>query len=122
MKNRHMEYDEAISLVNHYKHALIYEVSRMYFGPCENAPMPNEKELVEAYYFNATEEMHLYRDGDGCVSVVNAEEVGDIFVDRQYDTRKYEGGGNRTVVVRDYLTADEDGQMCVVLSRMVEVQ
>lgn len=78
-------------------------------------------ELLEARFFSADAELHVFRNGDDELAAVL---INDEFLGDEYETFdvRYQAKKGKILVVREYLKADEDGQMCVVLTRAVDIE
>ena len=79
-------------------------------------------ECIEAFFFDETGEIHIYHTEDGIRAMEYIEEADNTVIEKLYATNKYRGEGVQNVIVREYLEADEDGQMCVVFSRLAGVR
>lgn len=78
-------------------------------------------ELLEARFFSADAELHVFRNDDDELAAVL---INDEFLSNEYETCDvcYQAQKVKTLVVREYLKADEDGQMCVVLTRAAGIE
>jgi len=122
MKMNEISVEEAVESAKRYKYALIYEISDMYFGSTEAMKVLDLSECIEAFFFDETGEIHIYHTEDGIRAMEYIEEADNTVIEKLYATNKYRGEGVQNVIVREYLEADEDGQMCVVFSRLAGVR
>lgn len=78
-------------------------------------------ELLEARFFSEDAELHIFRDSEDELKAVL---IRDEFLSDEYETCdvRYQTQEGKTLIVREYLKADEDGQMCVVLTRAVGIE
>lgn len=78
-------------------------------------------ELLEARFFSKDAELHIFRDNDDELKAIRISETdtGD-----NYETNevRYKICGGGVLVVKEYLKEDEDGQMCVALTRAAGVE
>jgi len=96
-----------------YTYALVYRLGGMYLGGlCD---IQDWEEVTEARFFDERGELHIWNDGDGFHSAKITEEsdVGNA-IDRLWINR----AGN-TLLSRQYLCADEDGQSYIALTRLL---
>ena len=86
--------------------------AQLYFDP---------EELLEARFFSDEAELHIFRDSEDNLSAVL---IRDEFLNDEYETCdvRYQTQSGKTLVVREYLKADEDGQMCAVLTRAAGIE
>ncbi len=108
-----------------YTWALLYQISDMKLCRTEELSEDDWKECTEARLFRKDAELH-YLPEDGRVVVVTDTEDGDpdtLAQDQEYIIAgRFAGSGMKSVTVRQYLKADEDGQLCVSLTRLLELK
>ena len=109
-------------LVSSYRYALIYEFSRVLLGDATQVNV-NFDELNEAYLFNKSEQIHIFKV-DGVLKGVKAtEEISDEhFFDKKYKLDSKFKALGKIIVVREYLEYDEDGQAIVSYTRLLDVE
>lgn len=74
-------------------------------------------QLLEARFFDATHEVRLFRQEGGLRAVACEQEVGDDYLEEQYELVNEKRFG-KTLTVRHDLSADEDGQTYVASTRL----
>ncbi len=81
-------------------------------------------ECLEARFFNETEEYHFYLEDTkwNVIHVVDSDEPSNYeCIKRKYPLRRAKyGKGSFTVC--EYLCPDSDGQMCIAVTRLFEVE
>ncbi len=101
--------------------ALIYSMSETILKDSSPEDI-NWDECLEARFFNENEEYHFIKDGEEW-NVVHITENNDDSelecIDRMYILSGY---GKGSLFVREYLEADEDGQVCVKLTRLTGIK
>lgn len=78
-------------------------------------------ELLEARFFSEDAELHIFRDNDDELKAIRISET-DTGDDYEMNEVRYMIRGGGVFVVREYLKGDEDGQMCVALTRAAGVE
>lgn len=118
---RKITIDEMKSQIVQMKYGLIYEISNVIFDHMENIADIDWDEFVEGYFFDDKIQIHVYDTEDGLQAVCFAEPSESEFVDKEYElTGKYRSVGNG-IKKREYLNFDEDGQVYVEYTRLVDV-
>lgn len=118
---RKITIDEMKSQIVQMKYGLIYEISNVIFDRMENIADIDWDEFVEGYFFDDKAQIHVYDTEDGLQAVCFAEPSESEFVDKEYElTGKYQSVGN-SIKKREYLNFDEDGQVYVEYTRLVDV-
>ncbi|MCD7886940.1 MAG: hypothetical protein LUG44_04905 [Clostridiales bacterium] len=74
-------------------------------------------QLLEARFFDATQEVRLFRQAGGLRAVACEQEAGDDFLEERYKLANQDRFGE-TLTVRYDLSADEDGQTYVASTRL----
>ncbi|MCR5624798.1 MAG: hypothetical protein K6G11_06085 [Lachnospiraceae bacterium] len=112
-----------------YKYALIYNISEIIFKECNDISEMDFNQCLEAYFFDKTGQIHLFRtDNDELKAIKITDEKDNevdenvVTVDREFEIEPKWLGNNKTLVKREYLKADEDGQMCVTSCRLYDVK
>ena len=111
MVNHHASMDA----VKVYPYCFVRSVSEVYLGLTEQAQYSPEEEILEARFFDCEKELRLFRDENGNLQTVElCKEDGDRFMDETYviDNARF----GKTLTVRQFLDADEDGQTFVKAS------
>ncbi len=104
-----------------FENVLAYEYSRVILGKPSEDPV-NWDECTEAYFFDNTRQIHVWRE-DGQLNAVEISCDGsdEYYVDRKYRILDKLAKG-KTLTVREYLKPDEDGQMSVMCTRLISVE
>ena len=81
----------------------------------------NPEELLDARFFSKDAELHVFRNSEDELAAVM---ISDEFLDTNYETCdvRYVTQQKKKLVVREYLKADEDGQMYVALTRAAGIE
>lgn len=112
---------EAKSQVSQMKYGLIYEISDVIFDRMDSIVEINWAELIEGYFFDDTTQIHIYDTEEGLQAVCFIEPENARYVDKEYELiRKYQKIGKK-VKKREYLEFDEDGQVYVFYTRLIDV-
>ncbi len=117
-----LSFEEAKSGLKGYS-ALIYSMSSTVLEPDSDGNVDWE-ECFEARFFNPLEEYHFLKDGSEWKNYHITEEDGDDeteTIDRDYMLMK-PIGDKETITVREYLQPDEDGQMTVKCTCLLEMK
>ncbi len=122
MRIEKVDIDSINDIVLLYDYVLVYEYSRVLFSDAAEASW-NYDELNEAYLFNSTEQIHIFKSDGEFTAIKLTEEKSDItFCNNTYVLdNKFKSLGTY-VVIREYLVPDEDGQAFVKYTRLVEVR
>lgn len=114
MKTEYLTVEQALAQGMALPYALIREMSRVTLGPTPKEP-PALDELLDARFFDGTQEIRLFHRDGGLQGACLTKEEGDACIDRPYKPEN-QNLGNR-VVVRDFLDFDrEDGQCYIKTS------
>ncbi len=114
-------------ILEQYTYALIYGISEIkILKSTDLTDISNWEEFTEIYLFNNAEQIHAYLKNDSFVAVKfsekeNEKEIVDS-IDKEYVlSAKFSQFGSK-IVVREYLGADEDGQIKVVYTKLVDIK
>lgn len=117
-----IDIDEVKALIQQYEYALVYEISQMVFDKIESISQINWNEIQEAYFFNKNSQIHVYQNGNEMQATIYNETEDVKFVDRCYELAgKFHGIGD-SIIEREYLEYDDDGQTYVAYARLVTVK
>lgn len=113
--------DEAYFQRDQYPYALVYCYS--YMKLCETSELTEKDwdECREARFFGPIEELHVLIEEGRAIHVT---EIGTKAVlDKEYKiSRRFRNKKWNRVTIRQYLEADEDGQMRIVLTRLMDLK
>ena len=113
--------DEAKSQFAHLKFALIYEISNVILERLENITEINWDECIEAYFFDNDTQIHIFDTEDGLQAVCFRESSDAESIDKEYDlSGRYQNIGKR-IKKREYLDYDDDGQVYVSYTRLIDI-
>ncbi|MCM1082941.1 MAG: hypothetical protein NC393_12180 [Clostridium sp.] len=112
--------NEAKNMIANYDYALVYEISNMFCHPISESMHINWDEIQDAYFYNLKGELHVFC-GDELSAVCFEEPANAKYIDRKYkvNERNNINGIGSTIIKREYIDYDEDGQLMVVFSRLV---
>ncbi len=112
--------EQAKAMTGDYPYVLAHMMSEVVFGHTDEV-MINEKELLEARFFSPESELHIFRRDKEWMAVrITDGDDGDWMTRGYLLEKRYANLGN-TLVIKDYLAADEDGQIYVTLSRLCDI-
>lgn len=113
--------DEVKSQIAHMKYALVYEISNVVFNKIEKIAEINWDEFIEGYFFNENTQIHVYDTEEGLQAVCFTEPADADYIDKEYDlSGRYQNIGKR-IKKREYFDYDEDGQVYVAYTRLIDV-
>lgn len=116
--------EEISNYISKYKKdswALIYMLSEMILDKTDNISFDrNWDELLEARFFNEEQECHIFKTELG-FSVIETVDTDKKYIDGKIDLENKHFKLGKTVVVRQYINFDEDGQAFVEKTRLVEI-
>lgn len=115
MKTERMTFNEALKRSSDFPYSFIMEYSRLYIG--KNNVKINPDELIEARFFGYGGELRVFKDDEGFKGFLLIETEEDDFIDKNV---KLLHGFGKTLTMRRLLDYDEDGQIFVKYTRMVE--
>lgn len=105
-----------------YEYALLYRLSEIVLCKMEQLEDFDLKECVEARFFSADKELHLFEVEEGmCAVEVTDDGVTDYILKKYKLAPKFAGVGEQ-LVVKEYLDYDADGQAVVALTRLCGVE
>ena len=108
---------EAMECLKEYPYILVYEKSRVMLGNPEDISI-NEQDLIEARAFSKNAELHLFKCEKEWVAVLTEDDGDAESITRSYQLSNRFSSAGGEIVVKDYLSADEDGQVYVKLTRL----
>ena len=116
-----VDVDEALRKISEYQYALVYQMSELLFCSTEKLSRINLDECLEARFFDADKELHMYEeDGSWCAVKAYGTEDDDCLTKRYKLQDEYFGKG-RYLCVCEHLTYDEDGQAAVARTRLTGI-
>lgn len=97
-----------------YKYALIYFLNDLYFGDIEDLDEINKDIIVEAYFFNASKELHFFEDND-FIGIVTEDDGQDEGFAEEYLLKRRLGNNLRKndykkLKTFNYVDYEDDGQ------------
>ena len=119
---RVMSLDDAKAQISKMKYALVYQISEVIFDKMEQIAEICWEECLEGYFFDETRQVHIFTGEDGLQAVCFTEPEDAEYIDKDYKMAgKYQKIGSR-ITKREYLDYDEDGQVYVAYTRLVDVK
>ena len=109
---------ERISKLNY---ARVQELSDYWIGRVIDMRETDESEIVEARFFSESEEVRFFRQ-DGILSAVRVADGDAEFIDEEFVLSDRFSAAGKSVTVRYYLEEDEDGQIYVSATRLVDIK
>lgn len=116
-----MELDTAKEMAGSLKYASIQTVSGYSIGKASGFADINEKETMDARFFSESEEIRFFRKNN-CITAVKISDGDAEYIDENVALGEKFSTVGRFVTVRKYLEADEDGQMFVSATRLVDIK
>lgn len=114
--------DEVNERAREHEYALLHMISEQRFGRTEELAEIDWEECLEARFFSEQGELHVF-DADGERKAVAIEDTGDgLVLEKQYKLARAYAQLGKYIVVQEYLTYDEDGQLLVDLTRLKAVR
>lgn len=112
---KELSFEEAKSTLQDYKYLLIYEISQTRLEKVEEVPEISWNKCKELYAFGGGNQLHIFFDEeDEEWKCVEFRPVNLNYVEKEYYlASRYANKERNTVVVREYLCADQDGQTYV---------
>ena len=129
---RSIEFGQAKAIAEKCAYALLYKIESIDLIKISEEVNIEEllDECYEARFFDEEREVRILRDDDdadmtgefGAAVLEEADAGGCIRQDKKYVlANRYKGNG-KAVIIRQYLLPDDDGQMCVVATRLVGIE
>ena len=127
-----IEFGQAKAIAEKCAYALLYKIESIDLVKISDDVNIDDLlgECYEARFFDEEREVRLLRDDDDAemtgefgAAVLEETDAGVcIRQDKKYVlANRYKGNG-KTVIIRQYLIPDDDGQMCVVATRLVGIE
>ena len=125
MIDKTISIEEVKQTISDYEYGLVYENSAMLFGQTEELREVDWEQLQEAFFFDNNAQLHIFSDEDELKAIIIEDEEGDEYQLRTYllnrtDARTSAVG--KELVVKEYLEQDEDGQVYIKCTRMIDVK
>lgn len=118
---KRIDVDEALRHISEYQYALVYQISEIRFESTEKISHIDLDECLEARFFDADKELHIYEeDGNWCAVKVCGTEDDDCLIKRYELQERYFAVG-KYLRVCEHLTYDEHGQAEVALTRLTGI-
>jgi hypothetical protein len=108
----------AQSEISKYEYALVYLMSERLLLPVSDLPKIQWDECVDARFFSDEGELHIFEEDGQLIAVQVSDEDKENIVVQKYKLAKRFSQLGDTLLVQEYLEADEDGQMQVKLTRL----
>ena len=116
MKILALSVEDALLQGQQLPYAYITELSRVLVG---RTPMTfQQSELLEARFFGATEEIHIYQGEHSLEAISLTEKDGDVWLDSHRRIRDAKFG--HALTVREYISYDADGQAYISHIRLLD--
>lgn len=105
-----------------YKYALVYCLSEVKLCRTEQLKDADFEECTEARFFSEDRELHLFETEEGMCAVEVFDDGVSDFVLKKYKLASRFSENGKTLVVKEYLNYDEDGQAVVGLTRLMDLE
>lgn len=114
-----IDLQEAYGRAADYQYALLYMISeRIILCNAGSLPEINWKECQEARFFSEDRELHIFEGEEGMQAVEVFDTDGEDIVVKEYELDNRFRTAGKTVLVKEYLDYDSDGQVFVALTRL----
>lgn len=121
-KVEEMDYNSALETVKNYSYVLLYKYSALELRKAGDIGESDWTECYEARAFDQSGELHLLLGDEKKAYVVEDTDDSCVLTSEYELSGKYKADGQKTVVVKQYLEADHDGQMRIVLTRLAGIK
>lgn len=114
--------DKVLECISQYRYALVYMTDGIVFK--DTAEMKNIEwdECLEARFFDADRELHVYEEDGGLCAVETRKTSDDDCLVKKYELQKHYFGGNKCLCVCEHLDYDKDGQAFVAVTRLAGIE
>lgn len=113
-----IEFLKACAKIPEYEYALLYMISEIVLTKTDSLAEINWAECTEARFFSEDKELHFFEVDGEMQTVEVSDGDGQEEVVKEYELAgKFQAIG-KTVLVKEYIDYDEDGQANVVLTRL----
>lgn len=113
-----VEFSRACANIPEYEYALLYMISGIVLTQTDSLVEINWTECMEARFFSEDKELHFFEVDGEMQTIEVSDGDGQNQVVKEYELAgKFQAIG-KTVLVREYIDYDEDGQASVVLTRL----
>lgn len=113
-----IEFSKACAKIPEYEYALLYMISEIVLTKTDSLAEINWAECTEARFFSEDKELHFFEVDGEMQAVEVSDGDGQDEVVKEYELAgKFQAIG-KTVLVKEYIDYDEDGQANVVLTRL----
>lgn len=110
--------NSAFSDWKQYEYVLLYNMSNLVLEKVENVDKIDWEECLEAYFFSKTKMLHVF-EYDGRLKAVEVEDENPEHISlKKYVLHPKFAKLGKYLIVQEYLTYDEDGQVSVALTRL----
>lgn len=117
-----IEPEKAYESIKNYKYALVYMISQLKLSKTEDLGEIDWEECLEARFFSEDKELHIF-DVEGEKKAVEVCDEGqEDVVEKRYQLDNQFKNLGTVVVVQEYLSYDEDGQIKVELTRLKGIE
>lgn len=114
--------DELEKITGKFEYGVFYNLSSIQLLVSPEAEKIDWDECYEARFFSRDKELHIFeKDGEKRALLVEDEECDETVIKGYLLAKKFENVG-KSILVKEYLQYDEDGQAYVALSRLCGVQ
>lgn len=117
-----IEPEKAYESIGNYKYALVYMISQLKLSKTEDLGEIDWEECLEARFFSEDKELHIF-DVEGEKKAVEVCDDGqEDVVEKRYQLDNQFKNLGTAVVVQEYLSYDEDGQIKVEVTRLKGIE
>lgn len=117
-----INWEDVSDSIKNYEYALLYNISSLVLDKNENIGMIDWEECMEARFFSSDRELHVFERNGKKEAVEVIDTDGQDMITKRYAlSRKFEKLG-KAVLVREYLSYDEDGQTFIALTRLQGIE
>ena len=122
MKKTKLEYETAREQIDSFTYGLLYLTDGIRWEKNPAASKIDWEKCYEARFFLENKELHIFERNDRNQAILVEDGANDTVTVRGYKlSAKYSSTG-KTLLVKEYLEFDEDGQAYVALTRLCGVK
>ena len=121
MKIENLDFETAKRKIGEFKNSLIYYISSTELSRSVKSEI-NWDQCQEARFFSETAELRFFREGNEWIISIISDDGDEKTNDIEYELDNRYLSVGKSIIVREYLKADIDGQMVIVAKRLVSVR
>ncbi len=117
----YLNLEQAKTLSKNYNFGLVYMLSELKVFK-NSIPNVDWEQVIEARFFDENSEIHIFNYNDEMKAVLVKDTNNNDFILTKYELAKNFKNIANTLVVKQYLDYDEDGQAFIKLTRLESLE